>query len=251
MQDALVYENVKQKEQHILEASKDEKWRVLIAEDETLVREGLKAMLSSDPSFEVVAEAADGMEAIRSVEETKPDLVLLDLNMPKMSGIAALRNIRKQSESVKILALTIHEGEEYVLDVFRLGGNGYCLKEASREELFLAIRSVLAGKPYASPEILDNVLAVYMGGRPEAREGPMNHLSVREQEILKLIGEGYSVKEISEYLFISRRTVEKHRYNIMKKLNLHRTSALVCFAMENGLVTSFRKGNTNRIEAVE
>jgi DNA-binding NarL/FixJ family response regulator len=88
-----------------------------------------------------------------------------------------------------------------------------------------------------------------MGGKPEAREGPLTHLSVREQEILKLIGEGYSVKEISEYLFISRRTVEKHRYNIMKKLNLHRTSALVCFAMENGLVTSFRKGNTNRIEA--
>ena len=214
------------------------KHRIFIAECETLMREGLRAMLGAHPEFEVVGEAADGMTAIRAIENLRPDLVLLELNLPMMSGIAVLRNIRKLVQEAKILVLTIHNGEEHVKEVFELGGNGYCLKDdVCREELCVAIRNVLHGKPYLSPSILPHVLDVYLKETGEKGEGPLNRLSSREKDVLKLIGEGYSIRNIADYLYISKRTAETHRYNIMKKLKLHKTAALVKFAHEHGLVT--------------
>ncbi len=215
----------------------DEKYRIFIAECETLMREGLRAMLSSHPDFEVVGEAADGMAVIRAMEKIRPDLILLELNLPKMSGIAVLRNLRRQMQEAKILVLTIHNNEEHVLEVFKLGGSGYCLKDdVNREELFVAIQNVLNGKPYISPSILPNILEVYLKERKELSDDPLKQLSSREKDILKLIGEGYSIRDIAEYLFISRRTAETHRYNIMKKLNLHKTSELIKFAIAKDLV---------------
>jgi DNA-binding NarL/FixJ family response regulator len=216
----------------------EQKYRIFIAEYETLMREGLRAMLSSAPDFEVVGEAADGMSVIRAIEKIRPDLILMELNLPKMGGIAVLRSIRKQVQEAKILVLTIRNNDDHVMEVFRLGGHGYCLKDdITRDELLIAIRNVLNGKPYVSPSILHNVLDVYLRGKKEFAEGPLKKLSFREQDILKLIGEGYAIRDIAEYLYISRRTAETHRYNIMKKLNIHRTSALVRFAIEQGLVT--------------
>ncbi len=217
----------------------EKKHRIFIVEDEKLMRECLKSMLGSDPHFEVVGEASEGMEAIHAIEKIRPDLILLDLSLPKMGGISVLRSIRKQVQEAKILVLTLHDNEEFVMEVFRLGGNGYCLKEVSGVELFVAMRNVLDGKPYVSPSILHKVLDVYVRTGESSSEGPLNQLSSREQEILKLIGEGYSIRKIAGYLYISRRTVEKHRYNIMKKLGFHKTSALVRFAIENGLVTNW------------
>ena len=215
----------------------EQKYRIFIAECETLMREGLRAMLGSYPGFEVVGEASDGMAVIRAIEKTRPDLILLELNLPKMSGIAVLRNIRKSAQEAKILVLTIHNSEEYIREVFKLGGNGYCLKnDVCQEELCVAIRNVLHGKPYLSPSILPSVLDVYLNEKKELGNGPLNQLSSREKDVLKLIGEGYSIRDIADYLFISKRTAETHRYNIMKKLKLHKTPHLVKFAHENGLV---------------
>jgi DNA-binding NarL/FixJ family response regulator len=216
----------------------ERKHRIFIAEHETLIRDGLKALLASHSEFEVVGEASDGMAVLRGVEKIRPDLILSELNLPKMSGIAVLRNIRKQSQDIKIIVLTIQNNVDYVKEVFNLGGSGYCLKEdITREELFVAIRNVINGKPYVSPSILHNVLNIYLNSEKKLAVSPLKKLSSREQDVLKLIGEGYSIKEIGEYLYISKRTAETHRYNIMKKLNLHRTAALVGFAIENGLVT--------------
>lgn len=215
----------------------EQKYRLFIAEDQTLVRESLRTMLSSDPAFEVVGEASDGMSAVRAIEKLRPDLILMDLNLSKLSGIAALRSIRKHVPEAKILVLTMYDSDDYILEVFKMGVNGYCLKDVTREELFVAIRNVLNGKPYISASILHNVLDVYLKSQTEINGSPLKQLSFREQDILKLIGEGHSIREIADYLYISRRTAEKHRYNIMKKLNLHRTSALVKFAIENDLVT--------------
>jgi two-component system, NarL family, response regulator NreC len=185
----------------------------------------------------VVGGASDGIEAIRAVEKVRPDLVVLDLKLPRMGGISVLRSIRKQGLEVKVLVLTLYDDEEFIMEVLRLGGNGYCMKSDSREEFFIAVRNVLDGKPYISSSILHNMLDVYVRAGERSSEGSLKRLRPREQEILKLIGEGYSPKEIAEFLYISRRTVETHRYNIMKKLNLHKTSALVRFAIENGLLT--------------
>ena len=215
----------------------EKKHRIFIIEDHRLVLDGLSAMLSSDPDFEVVGGASDGIEAIRAIEKIRPDLVVLDLKLPKMGGISVLRSIRKQGLEVKVLVLTLYDDEAFVMEVLRLGGNGYCLKSDSREEFFVAVRNVLDGKPYISSSILHNVLSVYVRTGEGSSEGSLSRLRPREQEVLKLIGEGYSTKEIAEYLYISRRTVETHRYNIMKKLNLHKTSGLVRFAIENTLVT--------------
>lgn len=213
------------------------KYQIFIVEDHTLLRESLKAMLGSNPDFEVAGEAPDGMTAIRAIEKIQPDLILLDLNLPKMSGIATIRRIRKQMPEAKILVLTMYPNEEYVTESFNLGVSGYCLKDISRDELFVAIRNVLDGKPYISAGILAGVLDVYLRSKKEFSESPLQRLSLRERDILKLIGEGHSIREIAEYLYISQRTAERHRYNIMKKLNIHRTPALVKFAIENGLVT--------------
>lgn len=215
-----------------------EKKKIVIAEDQKILREGLKSLLSSSDDFEVVGEAEDGLNAVRCVEKFTPELLLLDLSMPKMSGISAIKEIKSQFTETKILVLTVHESEEYILEVFKSGADGYCLKEASHSELLMAIKSVLSGKRYISPGISGKVLEGYLDDRETLKSSSSwDSLTQREREILKLVGEGYKNKEIADYLCISAKTVEKHRSNIMGKLDLHTASALTAYAIKKGLVT--------------
>lgn len=214
------------------------KYRIVIAEDHTILREGLKLLLSSSPEFEVVGEAEDGREAIRCVEKLKPDLILTDLSMPRMNGMEAIREIKKRSPETKILVLTVHKTEEYILASVRAGADGYLLKDSTHAELLMAVKYVLSGKRYISPGISDKVLEGYLEGKKTLKKRTSwETLTKREREILKLIAEGYRNKEIAEELCISVKTVEKHRSNLMEKLGLHNVQALTALAIEKGLVS--------------
>ena len=214
------------------------KQKVIIAEDHRLFREGLKSMLSTKDDMEITGEAKDGLEAIKLVQENPPDLLLLDLSMPRLNGISAIIDIKRQNPDVKILALTIHESDEHVLEAFKAGADGYCIKNASRNELMVAIDSVIEGKTYISPGIADNVMEGFLEQRKRFKEKTTwDTITQREREILKLLAEGYQNKEIANLLHISVKTVEKHRANIMGKLNLHNAAALTAYAIEVGLIT--------------
>ena len=215
------------------------KKRIFIAEDHTILREGLKALLNASDDLEVVGEAEDGLNAIRKMKEVNPDLALLDLSMPKMDGLSVIKEISKQCPDTSILALTMHKDEEYVLEAFQSGANGYCIKSSSHDELLVAIHAVLSGKTYVSPEISDKVMEGYLETKRRVKEkSSWDMLTQREKEVLKLVGEGYRNKEIADYLCISVKTVEKHRANIMQKLDLHTASALTAYAIDKGLVTT-------------
>ncbi len=215
-----------------------EKKRIVIVEDHTIVRQGLQSLLEDRDDLEVVGTAEDGLNAIRRINEHEPDLVLLDLNMPKMDGISVIMEVRRSHPNTRILALTMHKDEDYILSAFKAGAHGYCLKASSQDELLMGIRTVLAGKTYVSPEISGKVMEGYLSDRMRIRQkSSFDMLTQREKEILKLVGEGYQNKEISDYLCISVKTVEKHRANIMAKLNLHTASALTAYAIEKGLVS--------------
>jgi DNA-binding NarL/FixJ family response regulator len=214
------------------------KKKLVIAEDHAVVRDGLRSIFESDKDLEVVGEAGDGMEAIRLINSTDPDVLLLDLNMPRMDGISVLREVKKQSKGIKVVVLTMHKDEEYIMEAFSSGADGFCTKTSPGKEVLNAIKIVLAGKQYVSPEISDKVLEGYIEGKKTIKkELSWDNITRREREVLKLVGEGYQNKEISDYLCISVKTVEKHRANIMEKLNLHSASALTAYAIKKGLVT--------------
>jgi len=212
--------------------------KIIIAEDHRLFREGIKALLENNPELQIVGEAADGLEAIRCARKCKADLMILDLSMPKLGGISAIKEIKRQFPEIKILVLTIHQSDQYVLETFEAGADGYCLKDAGRNELRMAISSVLAGKTYLSPGISEQVMEGYIEGRKKLKtKTTWDTITQREREVLKLLGEGYQNKEIADLLNISVKTVEKHRANIMSKLDLHNAAALTAYAIEKGLVT--------------
>ena len=216
-----------------------QKVRIVIAEDHTILREGLRMLLSTNPNFEIVAEAGDGREAIRCVQKFKPNLVLTDLSMPRMNGMEAIKEIRRESPETKILVLTVHRAEEYILATFRAGADGYILKDSTHTELLMAVKKVLSGRHYISPEISEKVIEGYLEGKKTLKpRTSWETLTQREREILKLIAEGYKNKEIAEDLCISVKTVEKHRANLMEKLDLHSVQALTAFAIEKGLVST-------------
>jgi DNA-binding NarL/FixJ family response regulator len=216
----------------------EQRKHIVIAEDHTILREGLRALLSSQPGIEIVGEAQDGMEAIRQCEKLAPDLVMMDLSMPKMNGLGAIREIKKRCPGAKVLVLTVHDSEEYIVSTLEAGADAYVLKDASRNELIMAIECVFSGKSFLSPAISQKVIEGYLDRKK--RSGPTSSwetLTQRERDILKLIAEGYKNREIGDFLCISAKTVEKHRANLMKKLDLHSTSALTAFALEKGLVS--------------
>jgi DNA-binding NarL/FixJ family response regulator len=211
--------------------------KIVLAEDHTILREGLRALLSADPNFEIIGEARDGREAVRCVEKLEPDLLLMDLSMPRMSGMDAIREIKKRFPAIKVIALTVHKTEEYLLTTLQAGADGYVLKDATHEELVMAIKSVMGGKSYLSPGVSEKVIEGYLVGKESNRSlSTWETLSQREREVLKLIAEGYKNKEIAEDLCISLKTVEKHRANLMKKLDLHNAAALTVYAVQKGLV---------------
>ena len=215
-----------------------QKRRVVIAEDHTIVREGLRLLLSSAPELEIVGEAADGREAIERADHLKPDLIVTDLSMPRMTGVEAVREIKKRSPATKVLVLTVHKTDEYILAALQAGADGYLLKDSTHAELLLAVRHILAGRRYISPGISDKVLQGYLDGKKhnEVRTS-WDTLTKREREILKLVAEGCKNKDIAEELCISVKTVEKHRANLMEKLDIHNVQALTALAIEKGLVS--------------
>jgi DNA-binding NarL/FixJ family response regulator len=209
---------------------------IVIVEDHTLIRDGLKMLISTNSTLEVVGEAEDGLEAIKIINDLKPELVLMDLSMPRMGGIEAIREVKKLSPDTRVLVLTVHRTEEHVLASLKAGADGYLLKESTHSELLDALSHVLSGKQYLAPGVSDTVIKGYLAGKERASvNSRLETLTLREKEILKLIAEGYKNREIANYLCISVRTVETHRNNLMKKLNLHNASALTTFAIGNGL----------------
>jgi DNA-binding NarL/FixJ family response regulator len=212
-------------------------FRIFIVEDHRLFREGLKSMLNSRGDVTIVGEAEDGLEALRKIRNVQPDLVLLDLSMPKMGGISVMKEIKRELERTRILALTIHESDQYVLEAFEAGTDGYCIKDASRQELMVAIDSVLQGKTYVSPDISGQVMEGYIAGQMKIKKSTRwDTVTQREREVLKLLAEGFTNKKISDLLHISVKTVEKHRANIIGKLDLHNVAQLTAYAIEKGLV---------------
>jgi len=218
-----------------------EKHRIFIAEDHTILREGLKAMFDAEKirdRYQVVGEAVDGMEAVQSVEQQKPNLVLMDLSMPRLNGIDAIREIKRQNPTIRVLVLTVHEDEEYIIEVFKAGADGYVLKDCTKDELLFAVENVVEGKRYICTGISNTIIDGFLDGRDSPRDDSVwQTLSQREREVLKLVAEGFKSREISEYLYISEKTVKKHRANIMKKIGVRTVSAMTAYAIRKGLVS--------------
>ncbi len=215
--------------------SSENMYRVVIVEDHTLLREGLKSLLQSLPGLEVVGEASDGQMALDLCERLRPDLLLMDLSMPRLDGLKATRAIKKYYPEARVLVLTVHGANEYVFSALSSGADGYMLKDATNEEFALAIRSVLRGKVYISPGVAGDVVKGYLlgGGTTDALCDWMQ-LTAREQEVFQLVSEGYKNREIADMLVVSVKTVEKHRSNLMQKLGVHSASELRAMAMERG-----------------
>jgi DNA-binding NarL/FixJ family response regulator len=210
----------------------------LIVDDHTILRDGLKAMLSSDDTYEVVDTVADGKAAIRAATSLKPDIIIMDLTMPRTGGIDAISRIKRQHPVIKIVALTFHKEDRFIHATLEAGADAYVLKDDSREELFTALGSVMRGKSYLSPSICDRIVAGYLAAPEVASAQPSwEILTQREREIIKLIAEGSRTKEIAAYLSLSPKTVEKHRTNLMRKLDLHSVAAVTAYAIANGFTT--------------
>lgn len=216
----------------------DQKQRILLVEDHTLLRQGLCSLLSTDPNLEVVGEADNGKDAIRLAGSLSPNLILMDLSMPGTNGTESIREIKKRYPGSKILVLTVHMAEEYIREALHAGADGYVLKHATCDELILAIKSVLNGKTYLSPDIAEKVVSGYLdGGKGINPVSAWDSLTLREREVLKLIAEGQGNKHIASYLCVSVKTVEKHRSNLMRKLDLHNAAVLTSYAIEKGMVS--------------
>lgn len=216
------------------------KTKILIVDDHQLVIDGLSAIVKELKEYEIVGKASNGKEAISLSEMLSPNLVLMDIDMPIMNGLEACRRIKTECPQVSVLILTMHNEPSLVRKVMEIGADGYVLKNADREEFYNALCSIAKGKKYFSAEVTESLLNTE--GKNKANFNIDNNtlllakLTERELDVLKLIAEGFSNKEIGEHLFISHRTVDTHRTNLMKKLDAHNVAALIKFAIKNGLV---------------
>jgi two-component system response regulator NreC len=214
-----------------------DKIRVLLADDHTILRAGLKIMLNAQPDIETIGEASDGKQAISEAERLSPDVIIMDITMPECNGIEATRQIKRLLPDVRVLILTMHENEEYLFQTLRAGAAGYMLKEAADTDLISAIRVVSGGRFYLSPSAQSMLVSDYLQRVHTGEErDSYSALTEREREILKLVAEGYTNSQIGERLFISPKTVDTHRTHIMDKLNLHSRAELVKYAMRRGLL---------------
>jgi DNA-binding NarL/FixJ family response regulator len=211
--------------------------RVVLADDHALVRAGIRALLEKLPGIEVVGEAANGRQALELIKTSAPNLILLDISMAELGGLEALPRIVRDFPSVKVLILSGHANEEYVLRALRCGAAGYMVKEAAAEELELAIKAVAQGKTYLSPLVSRTVVDSYLD-RAAGDKGSNEQLTGRQREVLQLIAEGRNTKEIAATLDISIKTVEAHRLQLMARLNIHDVAGLVRYAIRSGLVSS-------------
>ena len=216
-----------------------EKQTIILAEDHAILREGLRALLSCEPDLQIIGEAGNGREAVHIANQHRPSLILMDISMPLTNGTDAIRIIKRRHPKTKIIALTVHKTEEYVRAALEAGADGYVLKDDSSSELLNAIRHVLRNKKYLSPGICHRIVTGYLeGSTGPIRIRRLERLTNREKQVLKLIAEGLKNKDIAAYLSVSLKTVEKHRSNLMKKLDLHNGSALTAYAFENGLLAN-------------
>ena len=211
------------------------KIRILLADDHPMVRSGLIKLLEPFKEFIIVVEASDGEEAVAMTKKLEPDVVIIDLSMPKLSGVEATKIIRKNFPSAKVLVLTMHDNEEYVYQILKSGAGGYMLKSSGRDELAAAIRAVARGDRFFSQRVSEIVMEAYLRKSEARGDLPMTDddlpLTKREREILYYIADGFNNSQIGEKLFISARTVETHRTNIMQKLDIHDAANLVRFAL--------------------
>ncbi len=215
-----------------------QKIEVLIVDDHTLVRDGIRALLALIADIKVVGEAANGREALEKVKKLAPDVVLMDLAMPIMGGLEATRRIRKRFPRTKVLALTQYEDREYIVPTIEAGARGFVSKTAAFSELASAIQAVYRGGSFLSPMAAAAVVEeCQQKVAIEGEKDSYQHLTDREREMLKLVAEGYTAKEIADMLVISLRTVETHKTNLMKKLNIHNKADLIRFAIRRGIIT--------------
>jgi len=207
--------------------------RILLADDHAVVRRGFRLIIESQPGLDVIGEACTGRDAVEQAVDLEPDLVILDVSMPELNGIEATRRIVEQLPRCRVLALSMHRDAVYVREMLRAGALGYLLKDADDEALIDAVRAVARGDAYLSPSVADSVLTDYR----RHVTNPLDLLSAREREVLQLVSEGRTNKDIAQVLSLSVHTVDSHHSRLMEKLNLNSTGELVRFAIRNGLVT--------------
>jgi two-component system, NarL family, response regulator NreC len=211
--------------------------RVLLADDHAIVRRGLRSLLESEPGVAVVGEAADGLEAVRLSEEHEPDLVILDVGMPKLNGIDVAARLQKLKRPPSVIILSMHADESYIIRALSAGARAYLLKDATDEDLLPAVRTVAAGKPFFSPAVTGVLVEDYVRQLQTRGLTDSYHLLTdREKEVLHLLAEGRSNKEVAALLNLGLSTVETHRGNLMQKLNLHNTAEIVLYAVRKGII---------------
>jgi len=212
--------------------------RLLLVDDHEVVRTGLRMLLENQEDIEIVGEASNGEEAIRLAHQLLPDVVVMDITLPDISGIEATHRLKERHPEIAVVALTIHEDEQYFFEMLQAGASGYVPKRAAPEDLINAIRAARAGEIYLYPSLAKALVSDYLGRKDEITEQEtMEPLTQREEEVLELLAGGLSNEEIAERLFISRHTVARHRENIMRKLKLHNRSELVKYAIRKGLIS--------------
>lgn len=211
--------------------------KILLADDHEIVREGLRNLLEKQEGFEVVAEAEDGLTAVKKAKKLSPDLVIMDIGMPDLNGIEATRQILAESPHIKIIALSMHAETRFVSEMLKAGASAYLLKDSAFEELIQAIQASRSNKIYLSPSIAEKVIKNYITSFPRESFSPFSILTQREREVIQLIAEGKSTKKIASLLFLSIKTVETHRQNIMEKLDLHSVAELTKYAIREGLTS--------------
>ncbi len=216
--------------------------RVVVADDHTLVREGLRALLDADREIEVVGEACDGIEAIEKCREQKPDIAILDIAMPKLNGLLATGRILKELPEAKVLVLSMYGEEEYVAEALRVGASGFILKDAAASELISAIKAIWRGEQFLSATVSWKMVKKYVDGKKPSGRKSKYRLSGREKEVLQLIAEGYTSSEIAHTLKLSVKTVQTHRSHIMEKLDIHTIAGLTRYAMKIGLLKNQTPG---------
>ncbi len=212
-----------------------DKIKILLVDDHAIMRDGIRALLGLYDDIEIVGEASEGNEAIEKTQELMPDVVVMDIAMPGMDGLEATRRIKKKNPKVKILVLTQHDNREYILSAIKAGTAGYVPKKALGSELVSAIRAVCKGESFLYPSAAATLIKDYLH---RADEEPYDRLTAREREILKLIAEGHTSREIADRLFISLKTVLGHRTKIMQKLDIHNRTELIRYAMRKGLIAT-------------
>jgi DNA-binding NarL/FixJ family response regulator len=211
--------------------------RILLADDHSLVRASLRSLLTDNPNIQVVGEANDGRQAVALVGEQRPNLVLMDISMPGLNGLEATRQIAKAHPDVRVIVLSMHATDQHVLRALRAGASGYVLKGSLPRELELAIESVARGEIFLSPAISRHVIEGYLSQSAEKSADPLEHLTPRQREILQLIAEGKSSKQIAQLLKASVKTIESHRASLMERLDIHDVAGLVRYAIRLGLVS--------------